>query len=298
MQNKHFVKQLSLGASVAVLSAVAFSATPTQESDQLGIPLTITGAIQEVIACEFGGGAEAGLTFDFTAATPEAVDQYETNGSADLTIDCTNGSDGNSYAVAMDTVDGDTPDYENRSADVAVTVGGEPLTAIISADQDGAGFQSVDQEFAPIASADTSTFSFRANIQDPAGATGDVLAAGTPELFVRFDGEAAAVGDGPLLGVGPLGGADADVIDAVNGVLNTIGDNDPTPVTGTVFPVITTANAEINNALGGGGGGGPTGIPVAPLDGTPASDVPEEAVLENFDTNDDGTINQDDAPAP
>ncbi len=306
MQNKPSFKQAILFASIVAASA-ANAATPTQEADEVAIPITITGNIVEVVACEFSG-ASAGLAFDFTAVTPESENQYQADGSADLTIDCANGSDGNSYAVAMDTVDGDTVDYENRSADIAVDVGGTALTAIISANQDSAGFQTVDQDFAPVASASSSVFAFRAEIQDPNGSTGTVTAVGSPELHVRFDGESATapVGDGPLLGLAPLGGADEPVVTAANGVLNTI--NGPEAADGALNPVyagITSANAEINTLLGGGGGEPPAippeDFPPSSLSTTPLGDAgvgdgEEEALFGNFDTNGSGDIDEEDAP--
>ncbi len=296
MRNTMVFKRNLLFVGITAATA-AYAANPTIETDEVAIPITISGLIAEVIACEFTGGAETGLTFDFVVAgAPADENQYQEEGSAQLNIDCTNGSDGTSYAVAMDTVDGDTVDYGARSADVEVDVGGSVLTAILEADQDGGGYQSIDQDFAPVTSGSTSSFSFRATIQDPATATGTVTATGAPELYVRFDGTSAG---GPILGIGPLGGADSPVVDPVNGVLNTIAAEDTSgTLSGSVFPVITTANMEVNNALGGGGGGG--GIPTAPLDGTPAEDVPEELVLGGVDDqlgDGDGDLDQDDLPA-
>lgn len=239
-----------VGISASLLTGGVL-AVPTQESAEQAIPLTLTGTIVEVLACEFTGGAETGLTFDFTATSPETDDQYQTEGDANLIIDCTNGSEGNQYAVRMDTTTGgEAANYNDRSADVNVFVGSQSLTALISADQDGSGFQTVDQEFSPVPAGDQSTFAFRAEIQNPNGATGAVSNDGDPTLHVRFDGEPR----GPLLGIGPLGGADAPLIDAANDVLNQIRDNDPTPITDNVYPQITEANRQLNDALGGGGG--------------------------------------------
>lgn len=297
--------RLIAGACCTVLAGGALAAMPTEESGDTNIPLNIVGEIVEVVACEFAGGAAAGLEFDFTAANPAAENQYETEGSAELSIDCSNGSDGNQYQVAFDTSDDATADYDNRSSDIAVDVGGDPLTAIISASDDGGTtFQPVDQDFAPVESGNTNTYTFLAAIQDPNGATGSVTAPNTPTLHVQFDGESGGVdddapADGPLLGIGPLGGADAPVVDAANGVLNTIGDNDPTPVTGTLYPEITALNTAVNDALGGAGDLPPPpdgGIPIAPLDGTPAEQAPEEEVLGQFDTSEDGELSPDDVP--
>lgn len=279
MQNKPIFKQAVLFAGI-VAAASAYAANPTKESDELAIPLTISGTIAEVVACEFSGTA-TGVAFDFTATDPAAENQYQADGSASLTIDCANGADGNAYAVAMDTADGDTADYDNRTADIAVDVGGTALTAIISANQDSAGFQTVDQDFAPVASGSTSTFAFQAEIQDPNGATGAVTATGTPELHVRFDGESPTA-DGPLLGLAPLDGTDEPVVTAANGVLNTI--NGPEAADGSLSPVyagITTANTELNTLLGGGGGT-PSGIPA------------EDPVLGGIDDNAPGSGSGDD----
>lgn len=345
-----------MGAGAAMLATGAFAANPTVESGSTAIPLTIEGFIDEVVACTFEGDGASQLTFNFgdQGTADPGEDQYTQDGTESLTINCANGADGAEYAIAMTTDDGSGDESSfgqdsERSANVAVTVGGEELAAILRASEDaGDNFQPVDQDFSNIGAGDTQDYVYQLAIQDPNGASGEVAAANDPQLFVRFDNaDAEEAGDGfPLEGVGPLGGADAPVVDGLNTALNTVGDNDPTPITETAYPQVNEANRAVNDALAGGGGGGGIpvapldgtpaepvpeeqalgaldqngdgqlspadaeeaglppeppggggGIPVAPLDGTPLEDVPEEAALENFDTNDDGELNEGDAPA-
>lgn len=189
------LQQRTLAAAILLSSTAVFAATPNVFTGETSAPITISGTINEVVACSFGGtsqdestpGAADGISFAF--GTVDA--QYEATATETLTISCSDTASGNNYQVAM-TVAGATAtaDFANRSADIAVTIGTDSKTATLEASEDGGAFTAVDQIATSLTGTDDSvTYTFKATISDTGTSFGDVAAESAQSLYVKFDAE-------------------------------------------------------------------------------------------------------------
>lgn len=205
------LQQKTLAAAILLGSTATFAATPNVYTGESQTPLTVSGTINEVVACSFGGDSQAtnnpdefgqlqgeqsstqGLSFEFG----QAGAQYVATATEQLSITCDDDASGNSYKVAM-TVAGTTADYSDRSSSIAIKINETSKTATLQASSDGTTFTNVSEVDTKLAGTDgTVTYTFKASIDGEIGDVfGDVTADSAQSLFVKFDAEAPADGGG------------------------------------------------------------------------------------------------------
>ncbi|WP_027873241.1 hypothetical protein [Spongiibacter marinus] len=201
------LQQKTLAAAILLSSTAAFAATPNVYTGESQTPLTVSGTINEVVACSFGGDSQTtnepdefgqlqgeqsstqGLSFEFG----QAGAQYVATATEQLSITCSDDASGNSYNVAM-TVAGTTADYTARSSSIDIKINETAKTATLQASEDGTTFKNVSDINTNLdGNGGSVTYTFKASIDGDVGDVfGDVSAESAQNLFVKFDAEAPA----------------------------------------------------------------------------------------------------------